>query len=100
LGDKGSVSDVAINPRTLEVVSSTFGGTIRTSDFRQTTDSRENKFQGRGGSVRAIDISSDRAFIAAGNTDKSLRLFMLEGKLLGEVNARPGLPANGTQPPG
>ncbi|MFK8183691.1 MAG: peptidoglycan-binding protein [Phormidesmis sp.] len=84
-GDGCAVSDVAIKSSTLEVVSSTFGGTIRTSDFRQTTDSRENRFPGRGGSVRAIDISVSGKVIAAGNTDQSLRLFDSKGELLSEM---------------
>ncbi|KPQ35864.1 MAG: WD40 repeat [Phormidesmis priestleyi Ana] len=82
-GDKGAVSDVAINPATLEVVSSTFGGTIRTTDFRQSDRTRQ-VFPGRGGSVRAIDISPGGQLIAAGNTDTSLRLFNPNGDLLAE----------------
>ena len=90
-GDRGSVSDVVINPISLDVSSSTFGGTIRTSDFRQTaTFSRRNRFPGRGGSVRAIDIPRSGEAIAAGNTDTSLRLFDLQGKLLGETNIHEG----------
>lgn len=85
-GDGGAVSDVAIKSSTLEVVSSTLGGTIRTSDFRQTTDSRQNKFPGRGGSVRAIDIPVSGKTIVAGNTDQSLRLFDSFGTLLSEMN--------------
>lgn len=89
-GDGGSVSDVALNPTTLEVVSSTFGGTIRTSDFALTTNSRENRFPGRGASVLAVDVSEDGRFIIAGNSDASLRLFDLKGKLLGEMNDHRG----------
>lgn len=90
LGDGGSVSDVVINPTTLDVISSTFGGTIRTSPVRRRTDSTTERFPGRGSSINAVDISADGRYIAAGNNDDSLRLFDTKGKLLGEVNAHEG----------
>lgn len=89
LGDQGAVSDIAINPVSHEIVSSTFGGTLRTTDFRQTNSSHRT-FPGRGGSVRAIDISTGGQLIAAGNTDSSLRLFNARGSLLAERNLHTG----------
>ena len=77
-GERGSLSDVVINPRTTEVISSTYGGTIRTGNFQQTT---KRSFPGRGGSITAIDISPNGRIIAAGNLDRSVRLFTLTGGL-------------------
>lgn len=88
-GDRGSVSDVAIEPGTDEneissMVSVTFGGTV--SVFNQHNQALYH-FPGRDASIYAVALNptvnpQTEGYIITGNADGKVRLFTREGTLL------------------
>ena len=86
-GDKGSVSDVEIDPKGNFVISTTFGGTVRLSDFNNQTLQR---FPGRDGSIFAVAVnptvnSQREGLIVIGSADGKVRLLTQQGTLIREL---------------
>ncbi|MBI4782435.1 MAG: LysM peptidoglycan-binding domain-containing protein [Oscillatoriophycideae cyanobacterium NC_groundwater_1537_Pr4_S-0.65um_50_18] len=86
-GDKGSVSDVEVDPRGNFIISTTFGGTVRLSDFNNQT---LQQFPGRDGSIFAVAVnptvnSQTEGFLAIGSADGKVRLLTQQGTLLREL---------------
>jgi nucleoid-associated protein YgaU len=86
-GDKGSVSDVEIDPKGNFTISTTFGGTVRLSDLNNQT---LQKFPGRDGSILAVAVNPTvnpqrEGFIVIGCNDGKVRLLTQRGTLVREL---------------
>ncbi len=86
-GDRDSVSSVAFHPTKSQLISGTFNGTVRISDYAANT---LTAFPAGGGSVRALAIEPTGQYIATLNGDGALRLFNFESRLICEVMRPPG----------
>ncbi len=92
-GDRGAVSSVAFHPNREQLISGTFGGTVRISDYNANT---LNDFPARGGSVIDLAVDPQAQYIVTSNGDGALRMFNLEGTLLRELRG-PNRSSSSTQ---
>ncbi|MGB3790943.1 MAG: peptidoglycan-binding protein [Phormidesmis sp.] len=86
-GDCGAVSSVVFYPKKNQIISGTFGGTIRIAHFSLKTGPIETThiFPARGGSVEDLDVDPDGKYIAAVTGENAGRLFNFKGELLREL---------------
>ena len=86
-GDRGAVSSVVFYPEKQQIVSGTFGGTVRIANFslENKTTETTNIFPARGGGVEDLDVEPKGRYIATVTGDNAGRLFNFKGSLLREL---------------
>lgn len=86
-GDRGAVSSVVFYPEKQQIVSGTFGGTVRIANFsiENKTVETTNIFPARGGGVEDLDVEPQGRYIATVTGDNAGRLFNFKGDLLREL---------------
>ncbi len=90
-GDFGAVSSVAIHPTKQQIISATFGGTIRVANYEDRKNAigiifeQGHVFPARGGGVTDIAIEPTGQYIAATTSLNAARIFNFKGDLLREL---------------
>ena len=86
-GDLGAVSSVVFHPKKQQIISGTFGGTVRIANFSLFDPTFETTeiFPARGGGVQDLDVDSAGQYIATVTSENAGRVFDFEGELRREL---------------
>ena len=82
-GDLGAVSSVVFHPKKNQIISGTFGGTVRIADFTAFDPIIETTeiFPARGGGVQGLDVDPAGRYIATVTSENAGRIFDFKGAL-------------------
>ncbi|MGB5917121.1 MAG: peptidoglycan-binding protein [Phormidesmis sp.] len=86
-GDLGAVSSVVFHPKKHQIISGTFGGTVRIANLTVIGPTVETVeiFPARGGGVQDLDVDPSGQYIATVTSDNAGRVFDFEGALRREL---------------